>query len=751
MSEKKLYSWGTKNRNLNKGLIIDATKAEENAYSSGIMVDRNPFEEMDRRKSKKNSDNIIDTSEISADNLINIRENIKKQMPKNLSVFGGKESLIRNAEYTFINGNNEVKAGTRTKPSKKYMKPILDNLRELDLLLDSAVNLKSADVIQSKFIDVCLACEKYLSNRNPWSDEGKARKQMIRDFYDQVRIESMRFSNRIEEMKSNPGAVYDGKWVDVLSKVRTINYTDGEDGVKVTLGGGGTSEVHILEKDGKRMYFKESEQLQPDSLGKVYLAEYTRLETQYKEYAADLSHTQEEREAYFDKLSTRQDALQAIFKALCKKLGDEDTVEDFIDEYREPGKMMDAIDKLLQESFDEDIVKARECIDRIKGKVKKLNKQKSTLKIKKINASSQNAENSHDLAKQTNALRNQIDDSDYMALGKIFVKISNSLRCTSIATYDALIDKDAELTRRNVASARMAKLLGLNDGTTNLIVGSTLADVYINGKLMQGVAMEEAPGKELKVLEREAVFLGRKIRYSGNAFRELINLQIFDVIMGQVDRNISNYLCRYSQQTGTNVTEIDHLTGIDNDMCGGLLTYNDILKKGGKGINRLRTLEVNGELQIPVFEREFAEQIKNITPEIIHHNFCDVLSKSEREALIDRIKGVKKLIARLEKYERENSRKPGFSSKFVNKNDMKAWQNCVDSFGKKVKELMKQDDIDARQLKMKLEAELAGKLNMMSLEEMQSAKEEIEDKVKEVSKDTKNKLKGATYFRAQFF
>ena len=297
----------------------------------------------------------------------------------------------------------------------------------------------------------------------------------------------------------------------------------------------------------------------------------------------------------------------------------------------------------------------------------------------------------------------------------------------------------------------MAKLLGLNNGNTNLIVGSTLADVYINGKLMQGVAMEEAPGQELDIIEHNEGILDRKAKYSGNAFRELINLQIFDVIMGQVDRNLGNYLCQYSRQEGTNVTEIVHLTGIDNDMCGGLLTYKDILKKGGKGINRLRTLEVKGTLQIPVFEREFAMKIKSITPEIIHHDFCDVFDLAEREALIGRIKGVQDLIIMLEKYERKNSRKPNYSSRFVYKDDKQAWQNCLDSYGKKVNDLRNQDIINAGQLRTRLEAELEGKLDKMTADEIADAKDKIDDKVEEAMNDTAEKLKGATYFRAQFF
>ena len=74
-------------------------------------------------------------------------------------------------------------------------------------------------------------------------------------------------------------------------------------------------------------------------------------------------------------------------------------------------------------------------------------------------------------------------------------------RLASVGEEYAKIDKNAELTRRNVACSRMAKLLGLNDGKSNLIVNSRFADIYVNGKLKQGIVMDEAPGSNVEDLE----------------------------------------------------------------------------------------------------------------------------------------------------------------------------------------------------------------------------------------------------------
>ena len=102
----------------------------------------------------------------------------------------------------------------------------------------------------------------------------------------------------------------------------------------------------------------------------------------------------------------------------------------------------------------------------------------------------------------------------------------------------------------------------------------------------------------------------KELKYSPGAFRDLLNLQIFDIIMGQVDRNPGNYMCQTQDKEDTDVTEITHITGIDNDMCGGLLEYNEIYMTGTEGIDKLKKIQVFCKTQILFyhFPRE-AEQI----------------------------------------------------------------------------------------------------------------------------------------------
>ncbi len=64
-------------------------------------------------------------------------------------------------------------------------------------------------------------------------------------------------------------------------------YEDGKDGVSITMGGAGTSEIYIIEKNGVKKFFKQNEGIpEPDPL-KHMNNEYARLEEEYQKYVRD--------------------------------------------------------------------------------------------------------------------------------------------------------------------------------------------------------------------------------------------------------------------------------------------------------------------------------------------------------------------------------------------------------------------------------------------------------------------------------
>ena len=91
---------------------------------------------------------------------------------------------------------------------------------------------------------------------------------MVRDFYAQLKSESVLLSGRVSELGSS-GNIDKITWKDVLKKTRMADYTDGQKGVKITIGGAGTSNLYVIEKEGKKKYFKENEKLEKLSFKKL--------------------------------------------------------------------------------------------------------------------------------------------------------------------------------------------------------------------------------------------------------------------------------------------------------------------------------------------------------------------------------------------------------------------------------------------------------------------------------------------------
>ncbi len=392
--------------------------------------------------------------------------------------------MLRTGKYCLLSKKGEVLKGTRNTPSKKYMAPILDNLSRLDNYFAEKFDPAKEEEIQDCFKDTILSCENYIANRNPWTSEGKARLQMVKDFKEQLRTESVRFAEKVQGMlKEKDEASKDKTWLQVLTEVRTENVEEKKSGYKISEGGAGSSKVYILEKDGKKQFFKQSEKLPS---GRLY------------------------------------------------------------------------------GTLDENI--------------KELNKSK--------------------------------DEKD-------------KRRAEYITTI------------------------------------------------------------------KEAAFKNRKARYSPKAFRQLLNLQIFDIICGQVDRNAGNYLCQKVEKQDSNITEITELKAIDNDTCFGDLKYKDIFARGSKGLNRLRNIEDRNGINVPYMDKEFADKILALEPKQVDYVLCDILTQKERDASIDRLKGVQKAIRKRINVENKLKAKTGkVDSIFIsNEKDKDNWGKVYADFSEKIKQM----------------------------------------------------------------
>ncbi len=610
MDTQKLYKWNSQ-QDMNIGILEDPKEIKEAKALDDALMQK---EKMDEIGKDIFESNMIKEAPMDAPLIQDKRQNVEANMPASVSVFAMKRSLISEGKYTFLSGGTFKKA-KRTAPSGKYMQPILDKLEILDKLFEKEFDAKDEEALHNGFRDAILSCEKYISNRNPWTAEGKARLQMVKDFQKQLQTESIQFAERVEELKNDPKLVGKKKtWLDVLSKVRTEEIENGQNGYEVEMGGQGSSKVYIIKKDGKKRFFKENEKMPTNTFYKYFNDEKKTL----------IKNNDE-------KSLRRKEYIETIHKALMDKFMTE----------------LDAYSALAKH-----ITNAHELKELVKEALGK-------------NADVQK-------------MFSEISEEDNKYIFDVLVQGTKNMTLNNLCTYAGMIDKGAEISKRNVATSRMAKMLGLE----NLVAKSSLVNLKVNGKTIQGVSMEEAEGESFSEISDKAKKDNTYKTYTPNSFKQLLNLQIFDIICGQVDRNLSNYNCRSETIINKNnkITVLESIKGIDNDAAFGNITYKDVQKRGHGGLHCLISVERDGNFAPPYMDEELANSILRLDAKIIDYNMCDILSKNERKALIDRIEGLKKLINKTRaQEERLRSQNQFVHSVFV-KNDDKSWAKALSDY-----------------------------------------------------------------------
>lgn len=567
-----------------------------------------------------------------SDQTINTQKSVEEQREQNALKFRNRGKMISEGAYTFLSDGEQIEA--KRKKQSKFMKPVTDSLKALDeLLTNEKVDIDNSEEISNAFLNVCQTCETYLRNRNPWTAEGKARKAMVQDFYNQVSFESMRFSERIKELKKTPekAASY-ANWGELLADVRIEKYENGVDNVLITRGGAGTSDIYIVQKSDTKMFFKENEDMPSDDYREVLDREIEALNSQEERYQG------KDKEEHQKTTERRHQILLLLKEFLVQSYGD---------------NKEEAVDAFLG-SRDAELLYYNE-IRMLEHK-------------RKINGKSQMQSfgGAFDEHKEFTA-------EDEKFLKNVLWNMYKAFNMQAIATSGAQIDAGAQMSKRNVAASRMAEMLGIGE----LIVPTKMTEISIDGKKMRGILMDDADAKDVIELEKEHP----NLRYSPEAIKMLTTLQVFDLICGQVDRHDGNYLCR-TKKDKPNV--IEKIIGIDNDMAFGKLNYNDILKKGDRGCIRMRNIEKDGKLTVPAMDKEFALKILALEPAIIDYQMCDILSKEERKALIDRIVGVQMAISKRMLFEdKKKKANKKYKTKFLSTN--MEWQNKQKDLREKVK------------------------------------------------------------------
>lgn len=219
--------------------------------------------------------------------------------------------------------------------------------------------------------------------------------------------------------------------------------------------------------------------------------------------------------------------------------------------------------------------------------------------------------------------------------------------------------KENNVTNRNVATSRMAALLGLS----GIVEESKTVNVKDNrtGNTYKGNLMSFAKGKDAeKVSRKKAEKYGKKmdniedkIKSAQSVFapslqKELCSLQVLDYICGQNDRKRGNYFIEKDD-----IGRYAHVHGIDNDMSFGtgvdFAKELDDLRDVGWAVKMRPVVGRNGELTIPYMDKKLAQNIISLDPDIVRFVLKDLLAPQFIENTVLRLKMVQDAIKKEDK------------------------------------------------------------------------------------------------------
>lgn len=234
---------------------------------------------------------------------------------------------------------------------------------------------------------------------------------------------------------------------------------------------------------------------------------------------------------------------------------------------------------------------------------------------------------------------------------KALYDLTNNVEKTYLG-LDLSDGKSVNLTNRNVATSRVAELLGIGDVVAKSETVEMIEPGQKNGRI--GNLMQAAKGTEGKAYlnqnineikehalssdittARKKYGLANKV--SGNFQRQMMNLQVLDYITGQQDRHAGNYFVQ-EDENGM----LTGVTGIDNDYSFGQYRQND--KDNGVGHGRSLVNKNADKFVIPHMDANLAERIKNISKDQFVFLLGDLLDNNSIDLAWGRLSNVQRLL-----------------------------------------------------------------------------------------------------------
>ena len=206
------------------------------------------------------------------------------------------------------------------------------------------------------------------------------------------------------------------------------------------------------------------------------------------------------------------------------------------------------------------------------------------------------------------------------------------------------------LSKRNVATSRLAELLGVGD----LVAKSETAVLKDkDGTERSGNLMQKATGQEVTsfvvdqfrdqyAAEREKYGYSGAVKMTGNLddkvtpefLKSLMSLQVLDNLAAQEDRHSANYFAEIKDG------KLGKVQGIDNDFSFTSNTLDsDRIGTHGKNI-----LDQEGNLTIPYMDKDLADRITALDEQVLRDVMADILEPWAIDALCTRFNKIKTAI-----------------------------------------------------------------------------------------------------------
>ena len=182
-----------------------------------------------------------------------------------------------------------------------------------------------------------------------------------------------------------------------------------------------------------------------------------------------------------------------------------------------------------------------------------------------------------------------------------------------------------ELSGRNVATSRIAELLGLG----SLVAHSEKMTVKVGDKELHGCFMEFAEGVDVRNGNDMDQRLVSQIDFGNSPgfTKDACNLEVLDYICAQGDRHAGNMFLKLGELGPDGTRQVVGIQGIDNDFAfstRSLTSENFALKQG-----------VLGDLCF--ISEDVAQRVCQLDRDKLEYAVGDILSKEEIDALAGRV------------------------------------------------------------------------------------------------------------------